>query len=172
MSNAELQKIVTDRLEDGEGLVWFGTECEGAEKLVRVPDTPEIAVYKAICYSLLIPLAAVTLAFIALAGWKAAVTLPCWAAAAVLYAKTKRREKMFYAITDKRVITGFSAERISFFSRDELCNISMHTGKNGTGCVTFEIDGLKQGLYALKEPEKPFDILKSGVVQNGKNLKQ
>ena len=152
MNIEEFRKTVA---ESGE-LLWSSEECKGADRFSRVPDTPETAVYRIICYSLFIPLVIATVAFIALAGWKAVVTLPCWAAVLVLYLKTHRRVTMFYAVTDKSVIIGSSDGQMRIFQREQLEDVKVYSGKNGIGCVTFIVDDMKYGFYAIDDAEKAY----------------
>ncbi len=153
-----IEEFRNNAADSGE-LLWCGEECKGADRFSRVPDTPEIAVYRTICYSLLIPLVIATVAFIALAGWKAVVTLPCWAAVFVLYLKTRRKVTMFYAVTDKSVIIGSSDGKMRVFQREQLEDVKIYSEKNGIGCVTFVIDDVKYGFYAIDDAEKAFGIL-------------
>ena len=64
-----------------------------------------------------------------------------------------------YGITDRRVIVGTEKSGIVSYSFDKIKNVSLYIGENGIGCITFEADGEKCGLYGLENADRVKEML-------------
>ena len=150
-----------ERLDDGERLVWSGSPVSGGDDTARPPEPAVKSIYGIILKALMIPVIIATVGFFILFRKYAVISLPFWISPFILLFLYRRPEEWMYGITDKRVMIGTEKSGIVSYSFDKIKNASLYIGENGIGCITFEADGVKCGLYGLENAKQIKALLPS-----------
>lgn len=148
------ENILRERLDKGEQLLWTGNPVSGGDEGARPPEPAVKSIYGIILKALIIPVIITTIGFIIIFGIYAVMAIPFWLILAILFIKYSSPEEWIYGVTDKRIFIGTEKSGIVSYSFDKIRNASLYIGENGIGCITFEADGEKCGLYGLENAQQ------------------
>ena len=151
--------ILREKLDKGEQLLWTGSPVSGGDDTARPPEPAVKSIYGIILKALVIPVIIATAGFFILFGNYAVISFPFWISPFILLFLYRRPEEWVYGITDRRVIVGTEKSGIVSYSFDKIKNVSLYIGENGIGCITFEADGEKCGLYGLENADRVKEML-------------